>query len=231
MLRKRRFQSALQKFRKERDLSQTDLGDRIHRSRQTVANWEQGRYTPSNDALQALQAIGFDSTPFMAPKISGSTIRRWRQRHELTQPDLAQALGVSVPAVSHWERCHKTPRPDIRHALFLLGCPDDKGNRHEAHTKRTTRSGPCAKCPDYHTCKPLVDHGLWALCYEEPPTAGELLHATDHLQLGTFDHDPDLTNHIIETLALNALEDAMAGIPNPPRTSVPEPIEEVPLWI
>jgi transcriptional regulator with XRE-family HTH domain len=234
MIRKRRFRSALLKFREERDLSQTDLGDRIDRSRQTVANWEHGRYTPSDDALQALQAIGFDSTPFMAPEISGSTIRRWRKRRGLSQPELAAALGVSTPAVSHWERLRKTPRPDIRHTLFMLGCPDDHGRVHQ-HEKHPRQTG--TNCPHYNQCKQLVDHDLWALCYEEPPTAGELLRAAEHLELGTFDHDPDLTEHIIETLALNALEEAMAQVPSPaqlghpPRTSVPDPMERVPLWI
>lgn len=230
MLRTRRFQSALRTFRKERDLSQTGLGQLLHRSRQTVANWENGHFTPSDEALQALQAVGFDSSPFMAPQISGPTIRRWRLRNNISQAQLADAIDVVHSCVSHWELNHKRPRAHIRQHLFLLGCPDDHGNLHHDHTTRTTSSGPCSKCPDYSPCKELVDHGLWALCYQEPPTAGELLQADRLLALGAFADNPDLTHHIIETLATHAIEDAIAEIPDPPRIDLRGPMEETPLW-
>ena len=37
-------------------------------------------------------------------RMSGEELRNWRIRHDLSQAELAELLGVSQKAISHWER-------------------------------------------------------------------------------------------------------------------------------
>ena len=56
----------------------------------------------------------------------GNNIKLLREAHDMTQADLAQYLGVKVPAVSKWERGLANPRMD---KLILMaqrfGCTTD----------------------------------------------------------------------------------------------------------
>ena len=37
-------------------------------------------------------------------RMSGEELRNWRLKHDLSQQELAELLGVSQKAISHWER-------------------------------------------------------------------------------------------------------------------------------
>jgi transcriptional regulator with XRE-family HTH domain len=48
------------------------------------------------------------------------TIKAWRERHALSQSDLAACLGVDVMTVSRWERGAQNAPPFLRLALMAI---------------------------------------------------------------------------------------------------------------
>jgi transcriptional regulator with XRE-family HTH domain len=49
--------------------------------------------------------------------VKPAELKKWRERHGLTQAELARALGVDVVTVSRWERGDRTPAPYLYLAL------------------------------------------------------------------------------------------------------------------
>ena len=52
----------IQSLRKQHQLTQQELADRLHTSRSTIANWETGRTIPNLDAIQKISAL-FEKSP------------------------------------------------------------------------------------------------------------------------------------------------------------------------
>jgi transcriptional regulator with XRE-family HTH domain len=55
------------------------------------------------------------------PLSLGTRIRRARERRHLTQPELAEAVGVSVRAVGDWERDRRRPKNRLGALEAFLG--------------------------------------------------------------------------------------------------------------
>lgn len=88
----------IKELRKEKRMSQTELGQALHVSQQTVTSWETNRADPSSSALTAL-ANYFDVT---ADYLLGMTNKRHEDR-ELSQNQKLVAYSID-PDTSDEER-------------------------------------------------------------------------------------------------------------------------------
>ncbi len=57
-------------------------------------------------------------------RMSGEELRAWRIKHDLSQAELAELLGVSQRAISHWE---SEQRPIPLYIPILLEYLEEKG--------------------------------------------------------------------------------------------------------
>lgn len=56
----------------------------------------------------------------MIAETLGSFLARQRRAARMTQPDVADAVGVTLRSVSNWEKGHSTPKPDSLKKLASL---------------------------------------------------------------------------------------------------------------
>lgn len=131
------FAENLRTSRKTRRLSQTALAEHVHVSQHAVSTWELGLAKPSADTLQALAEFfgvtiddlvgrtGDSSTEPAAPitpqpafgtaqssRRFTDRLRMAREAKNLTQGDVARAVGVARNLVSRWEIGDRKPQGD-----------------------------------------------------------------------------------------------------------------------
>jgi len=106
----------MREFRDEMDLTQQQFGALLDVSETTVSNWENGETTPDPEQLEKFGALLDLDADQIHRKVAEATglytgdhLREVRDRLELSQGELAEALDVSPGTVSNWERDINTP--------------------------------------------------------------------------------------------------------------------------
>ncbi len=95
----------LQELRAGRGLSPAELGRVSGLGRGTVAQWEIGRTSPTVDALARVAAqLDVSIGELVSVPVEERTLVDWRILVGLTQPQLAQRMGISTAALSSVER-------------------------------------------------------------------------------------------------------------------------------
>lgn len=130
------FAENLRTSRKARRLSQTALAEHVHVSQHAVSTWELGLAKPSADTLQALAEFFGVTIDDLVGRTGDSTepaaritprpalgtaqssrrctdrLRMAREAKNLTQADVARAIGVARNLVSRWEIGDRKPQGD-----------------------------------------------------------------------------------------------------------------------
>lgn len=112
----------LRQIRRSMGLTQKEIAARLGMSKAQYGYWEQSReVTPANlaDRLENLP----DEPPPPAQEVermSGAQIQDFRTARYMTQPEFAEALGVSPSTVWHWEKERVRPPADLPQRLAEL---------------------------------------------------------------------------------------------------------------
>jgi len=131
-----KFSSFLTSRRKEMKLSQSELGDILGYSMQTISNWETGRCLPDLCLWDNLaRALDIDVTGLLTMEIRNEdnfenrhfdmdafrkNLKQLRVSQGLTQIDLAQITHTNNKTVSFWESGVSTPSMENFFALKTL---------------------------------------------------------------------------------------------------------------
>ena len=93
----------IQKFRKNLGLSQEELGERLHVSRQTVSQWEKDTTVPTIDNLMLLKDIFNVSVDDILCGTEGGGVKENKNSLDTICASLAYAVGVEAPACAAGE--------------------------------------------------------------------------------------------------------------------------------
>lgn len=116
----RTFGAALLEYRKLHDMSQQDLADILGTTKQVISRYETGQREPKisvakqyseklNLPLSFFLGDNSPNTDSNSNSYLGMQIRNLRKQDNITQSDLANALGVGKSAVSMWENGQRDP--------------------------------------------------------------------------------------------------------------------------
>lgn len=105
-------------LRERLDLSQRDLGELLHTGFVPISRWERGHTEPTPCAQMLIELLETSpgrwlsilSEPLTQPNEPwDARIKRLRMRHNISQQDLARALGISLITIGRWERGEIAP--------------------------------------------------------------------------------------------------------------------------
>ncbi len=102
----------IKKVRNELGLSQKEFAEQLGVSPTTVSNWETGSTSPNSDLLdkvENLDVVEESEKESEDVEFSSEDIKQLREKHDLTQAEFAEELGVSSATVSNWERGASSP--------------------------------------------------------------------------------------------------------------------------
>lgn len=118
----------LRALRKEHNLKQSDLSNKLGVTQASLSGWETGKYEIDNKTLIALSNFfgvsvdyllgndtAFESSP--PPSLFGERIKELRKSHRLTMKKLGELIGVAQNTVSNWENGKR--QPDYGTLTFL----------------------------------------------------------------------------------------------------------------
>jgi transcriptional regulator with XRE-family HTH domain len=103
---------AFRTLRKELKISQTDVAELCGVTHATISAWENGSEPMPIVAINALMMLATGKLPKpedVEDVISGADLRALRKKLGMTQRGLAEALGVSQPAIAKWELAAPQP--------------------------------------------------------------------------------------------------------------------------
>lgn len=103
------------------NLSQKELADKLNVSQTTISNWELGRVVPDAEQQRQLSSVLGGTEPGEG-SLFADWLKRVRQRHNLTVPELAEKSGVSPPTIYSIEsgrisNPHRSTRKKLESAL------------------------------------------------------------------------------------------------------------------
>lgn len=121
------FGIRLKQLRKERKLTQKELGEKVGVKQNTFTNWENGKRVPSYENLVKLADIFGVSVDWFLGRcfrmgceesnLFSYRLKELRRVRNFSQVELSKMLGISQKAFSHWET-QKTD-PTIEHVERL----------------------------------------------------------------------------------------------------------------
>lgn len=107
----------LTEWRLRNFLSQEALAPYLGVTPQTISSWENGHTLPPPYLPLALELV----ENIVPQHMSAEAVRDWRDRHALTQVEMAEMLGVSAGTVYGWEKGRSRPPPLLPLALVTVG--------------------------------------------------------------------------------------------------------------
>lgn len=90
--------SEIRRWRLDANLSQTELAEKLGVSQGLVSAWETGRTQPAEEEVAKLQEL-FGGASTSPTNVFGEWVKRERERKNLTVSELAEAAGLSAPAI------------------------------------------------------------------------------------------------------------------------------------
>ena len=122
----------IKQLRDEKDLSQSDLAEKLGVSGGTVSNWERGESSPGPDTIERIQNI--EASEEERETLSGQEMKDLRGELDMSQSDLADRLDVSPGTVSNWETGKSQPDSDTVEKIKALGEQDEDTEQEEEDT-------------------------------------------------------------------------------------------------
>ena len=111
----------LVELRSDQGLSRSDLGRLAGVSYNSLLRWETGAAVPSPDLLARIATtLGVDVAALAAVREENRTLASWRTQSNLTQGDVATALGISCSTYSRLERGERPPTAADTNSLARL---------------------------------------------------------------------------------------------------------------
>lgn len=114
----------IQKYRKERKITQVELGELINRSLRSVMKYEQGEVVPSIALLEEIaEVLGVDVSLLLDDETGktlndflkiGDNIKKYRESKGITQKDMAEnILNIPRSTYSNYENNNRVPSLEL----------------------------------------------------------------------------------------------------------------------
>lgn len=126
----------------QRGMSKAELARRMSVTPPTVASWVKSKQVPSNRVRRLKQILGpltVGSDGGEMP-LSGRTLHEVMDRQGMSDSELAEAMGVTPPAVAYWQRVDTVPAKRIPKLVEILGqaLMQGSGAKPSVHALETT---------------------------------------------------------------------------------------------
>lgn len=108
----------IKELRKQKNITQKELAERLHVSQVAINYWENGKREPSISMLfDIAKALGVSYFELMTgikenKNSIGSNIRLFREKMNLTQKELADLSGLTYENIKDYEECKKNASLD-----------------------------------------------------------------------------------------------------------------------
>lgn len=111
------FSERLKELRKEQNLTQQEIADKLHVNRVTYTNWEKGNREPNFKMLIQLADMLNVSTDYLLGRevdmiTFSEQLKKYRTKKGLTQKELAEQIGIKQNSYSDWETGKNEPSLD-----------------------------------------------------------------------------------------------------------------------
>lgn len=110
----------------QRGMSKAELARRMRVTPPTVASWLKSEEIPSKRVRGLRQILGSltvrgDGGDGREMPVSGRTLHEVMDRQGMSDSELAEAMGVTRPAVAYWQKVDTVPAKRIRKLVEILG--------------------------------------------------------------------------------------------------------------
>lgn len=120
------FKEKLKELRKETETTQKELADFLNVRNTTVSAWEVGASEPDlttllriaeffnvtvDELLDGVSSDGFDKNDINTQNIHMNNLKLLRKKHQMTQQQVADAIGIGMQAYAYYEKEERDPSP------------------------------------------------------------------------------------------------------------------------